>query len=110
MKTPGLSWVDSSGLSGVKRLTINAPKGTYDIKLHFCEPENITARKRIFDVSLQGRKVLSNFDIAKTSGGKLIGVVKEFKSIKISEPLEIIFNAKAGKAIISGIEFVRTSK
>lgn len=108
LKDRELNWVAASGILGVKKLTINVPQGIYDIKLHFCEPiSSTTVGKRIFDVSVQGKKVLSNFDITKEAGGTLIGVTKELKAIEISAALTLTFTAGTGNAVISGIELIK---
>jgi Malectin domain/Glycosyl hydrolase family 67 N-terminus len=47
----------------VKAYRLKVPDGTYTVTLKFCEPHYEAAGKRVFDVSLQGRKVIENLDI-----------------------------------------------
>lgn len=41
----------------------NLPEGTYTVTLKFCEPHYNAAGKRVFNVSLQGQKVIDKLDI-----------------------------------------------
>ncbi len=108
LKDGELNWVAASGVNDIRKLTIDLPEGIYNIKLYFCEPINSTTiGKRVFDVSIQGKKVLDNLDITKEAGGTLTGIVKEFKAIDISTALELTFTADTGSAVISGIELVK---
>lgn len=61
----------------------------YTIRLHFSEPEDLPAGKRIFTVALQDKPVLKNFDIAAAAAGKSSIVVKEFRHIVIKDDLTI---------------------
>ena len=46
------------------------------MKLYFAEPDRLEVGKRVFDVSLQGKEVLTNFDIAKEAGGASRSVIR----------------------------------
>ncbi|PIA33878.1 hypothetical protein AQUCO_03900020v1 [Aquilegia coerulea] len=65
-------------------------KGSYTVKLHFAEimlttdlSNNIRGR-RIFDVYIQGDKVLTDFNIAEEAGGIRKGIVKEYKNVTVT--------------------------
>ena len=81
----------------------------YTVRLHFAEPDDLPAGERVFDVALQGRTVLPQFDIARVAGGNRTGVVREFKGIVIQKDLKITLTrapgAKAGPAL-SGVELI----
>ena len=81
----------------------------YTVRLHFAEPDGLPAGQRVFDVALQGRTVLPQFDIARAAGGDRSGVVREFKGIVIQKDLKITLTrapgAKAGPAL-SGVELI----
>ncbi|KMZ75839.1 putative Protein kinase [Zostera marina] len=69
--------------------------GNYTVNLHFAEimfSEFGFSRngRRIFDVSIQGKKVLENFDITKKAGGVRRGVVLSFTTL-VENTLEIHF-------------------
>jgi Malectin domain len=46
-----------------KAYRLKVPDGTYTVTLKFCEPHYEAAGKRVFDVSLQGKRVIENLDI-----------------------------------------------
>jgi outer membrane protein assembly factor BamB len=107
----GLKWVAASGLRDVRRLTVSLGTGDerrYTVRLHFCEPEAPALPRRIFDVTLQGRAVLSALDIAREAGGARRPLVREFRGVAVREVLEVSFRPAAGSAgaVISGLEAV----
>ncbi|KAL5803173.1 hypothetical protein ACOSQ3_031618 [Xanthoceras sorbifolium] len=65
-------------------------KGSYKVKLHFAEimfTDNETyfsLGKRIFDVSIQGKLVLKDFNIAEEAGGIGREFTKEFEDVLVS--------------------------
>jgi hypothetical protein len=77
--------------------------GPYTVKLHFAEIqiENTNSWKsvgrRIFDVYVQGQKVLTDFDIRKEAGGSNIGVVKSFNKTNVKANFLEIHLFWAGK-------------
>ena len=115
-KTP---WIYASGARGVTKLTIPLlGKGSspqrYTVRLHFAEPDAAKAGKRIFDVSMQGKKCLEKFDVASQAGGKNRVVVKEFRGISVEKSLTLEFKPadltedRTSKypPVISGIEMI----
>ncbi|KAK4256421.1 hypothetical protein QN277_009288 [Acacia crassicarpa] len=69
--------------------------GNYNVKLHFAEimysnDRNLSGLgRRIFDVSIQGRKYLRDFNIIKEAGGVGKGIVKDFNVDVNNNTLEI---------------------
>jgi hypothetical protein len=57
--------------------------------LYFAEIEECEPGQRVFNVSLQGRTVLENFDIAREAGGANRTVVREFKGINVKDDLKV---------------------
>ncbi|MBL7188143.1 MAG: PQQ-binding-like beta-propeller repeat protein [Phycisphaerae bacterium] len=82
---------------------------SFTVRLYFAEIAGCEAGRRIFDVSLQGRRVLEDFDIAKEAGGTNRSVVKEFKGIGVKDDLRVTLTpagtAKAGP-LLNGIEII----
>ncbi|KAJ4726500.1 putative Kinase [Melia azedarach] len=84
--------------------------GSYTVKLHFAEimyTNDQTYRslgKRRFDVSIQGKEYLKDFDIMEEAGGVGIGITKEFKNISVTgSTLEIhLYWAGKGTTAIPG--------
>jgi len=79
----------------------------YTVRLHFNESEDVAAGQRVFDVRLQDKMVLKNFDIAATAGGMNRAVVKEFKGIRVPGRLIVEVTASKGKSRLCGIEAIR---
>jgi hypothetical protein len=86
----------------------NAENGTYGVALYFAETYATWSRVRIFDVYIQGKKVLDKIDVFKETGGRNIALVKEFSDIEVRNGrLNIEFKAVAEEPEINGIEIYR---
>jgi outer membrane protein assembly factor BamB len=113
-----LDWVAASGCRRIRRLSLDPGRtkaGTFTVRLHFCEPDNDEAGKRVFDVTFQGRKVLADFDIAAAAGGMFMPIVKTFHGVHLdaNQPLIAEFapslSVSSGPTtapILSGIELI----
>jgi len=112
MDKAGLPWVAASGAEGCAIVKIGLSKADeetrpYTVRLHFAEPNAKAAvGGRVFDVSLQGRPVLRNFDVVEAAGANRRAVVREFRGIRIAKDLTIRFNSKMGKPLLSGVEVI----
>ena len=89
--------------------------GRYTLRLHFAELDGAAPGDRVFNVLLQGKPVLKDFDVAREAGGGLRGVVKEF-DVTADRQLDIQFvpkDAGSGRSteravpILNGLELVR---
>jgi outer membrane protein assembly factor BamB len=107
----GHSWVGSYGAEGIEEVRIPLlPKESspllYKVTFYFVEPKEIEAGKRVFDLYMQGKKVLSDIDIVKATGGSRRILKSLIESISVEEDLIIRFSPKAGSLppVISGIE------
>ncbi|KAI3894900.1 hypothetical protein MKX03_018179, partial [Papaver bracteatum] len=71
--------------------------GNYTVKLHFAEivfPDDESygsLGRRVFNVYIQGKLELKDFDIAKAAGGAQKAVIKNFTAVVTSNTLEIRF-------------------
>jgi outer membrane protein assembly factor BamB len=105
-------WVGASGMTGVESVAIKLlptemEDRTYTVRLHFAEPEDLKAGDRSFDVTLQGRKVLDDFDVVKEAGKPRRVVVKEFRGIRVDDELRISFKQTGPRgALLCGVEAV----
>ena len=110
-------FVFASSLTGLKSCILPVAKpehgtGTYKVRLGFAAPPGETSGKRIFDVRLNGRKVLENFDIASEAGGAEIAVWKEF-SMELKENLVIELVSASGTPtyeqlpLLNGVQILR---
>jgi len=113
----GMPWVAASGVEGAERILIGLlPKQyegadandvlPYTVRLYFAEPENMKPGERVFSIGLQGRELLQDLDIVKAAGGKMRGIVREFRGIRAGETLTLSLTAKSGSTILSGIELL----
>jgi len=92
---------------------LNQPERRYTVRLHFAEPEGLSAGERVFNVSLQGQQVLRNFDIVEQAGGPQRSVVKEFTGIPVRDTLNIGLspaNGQTSPAILSGVEIIAAGR
>ncbi len=78
----------------------------YTVRLYFAELEGKQPGERIFSVSLQGREVLSNFDIAAAAGGVGRAVVREVRGVEVADDLVVSLSATQELPLLSGIELV----
>jgi len=105
----GEPWILANGLMGPATVRVDThrmPKDTeYTLKLHFAEPDGLSSGERVFDVKINGRKVLSDLDVAREAGGSWTGIVKECK-VSAAESLTIELAPKVGQPILSGVEVV----
>ncbi|MCC6488684.1 MAG: PQQ-binding-like beta-propeller repeat protein, partial [Candidatus Hydrogenedentes bacterium] len=108
----GYPWVNASGMANLKSLRITLAKTAesdrlHTVRLHFAEPEPATPGSRVFNVLLQGERVLERFDIIQEAGGERRGVLKEFKSVPVSSVLAVDFEPVSTEPpLLCGIEVV----
>ncbi|MBJ6144315.1 malectin domain-containing carbohydrate-binding protein [Hymenobacter sp. BT559] len=62
--------------SRVLSYNLSVPKGTYTVILHFAETQWTAARRRQFDVTIEGKKVLDNYDIFAKAGANAARIEK----------------------------------
>jgi len=119
IKGDGLKWVAASGVMGLSAVTLTLaekPMGNkpYTVRLYFAECERNRPQSRIFDVALQGRTVLENFNPAAGAGESQDIIVKEFREIPVDRNLTVSFppGASSDKAepLICGIEVIAETR
>lgn len=79
----------------------------FGVRLHFAElAESAAAGKRVFDVKIQGKTVLTDFDIAAAAGGSRTAVVKDFPNVEASREMVIEFVPKGNSEMpmLNGME------
>ena len=114
-------WVFTSYGRGLKRCILpllgkEDKPAEYTVRLYFAELENEQARKRIFNIKLQGKTVLGGFDVVKEAGGSHRAVVREFGGIQVKNNLEIELVPKGKNPssmnelpILCGVEVTHTN-
>ena len=83
---------------------------SYTVRLYFAELRGAAPGQRLFDVTLQGQKVLERFDICEAAGGANRSTVREFTGVAVKDSLAIGLSPSSGSAIrqalLCGIEAV----
>ena len=107
----GLDWVAASLREGDTEITMeDLIDTTYRVRAHFAElDKDVAAGQRIFDLYLDGEKVLEGFDIVAATGAPLHGTVEEFTAEVRGGGLTFELRASNGSErdpVISGIELV----
>lgn len=87
---------------------IPLPRGRYEVRLTFVEPEK-AAGERVFDVVANGQTLVKNLDVAKATGGPSVALQKTAMVNIANESLDLTFTATKGEAIVSAIEILRES-
>ncbi len=79
----------------------------YTVRLHFAEEYWTTAGSRIFNVTINGKQVLTNFDILATAGAEYKAVVEQFTAAADSTgKMTIQFTTVKDNAQVNGIEIL----
>ncbi|MHC4406733.1 MAG: malectin domain-containing carbohydrate-binding protein [Planctomycetota bacterium] len=87
-------WIYSSGLMGEVELTImGTEEKAYLAVLHFIEPETVRQGERIFDVLINGKKVLSQLDIVRETGAPHRALVKKVSGIAPCTTVELTLSS-----------------
>lgn len=81
----------------------------YDVRLHFAELWR-NPGQRVFNVDLEGERVLENLDVA-AEVGKETALVKTFEGVEVIDgELSIDFTSVSDRAMISAIEIFKTGE
>jgi hypothetical protein len=75
------------------------------LRLHFCETFFTAAGSRVFNVSINGVQVLTDFDVFAAAGGENIANIQQFtEAANAGGQYVITFVSVTNNALISGIE------
>ncbi|MGP8198140.1 MAG: alpha-amylase family glycosyl hydrolase [Limisphaerales bacterium] len=85
----------------------DCPEGVYQITLLEAETYWSGPGEREFNVFIQGRQVLTNFDIYKTAGGQNIPITLVFTNNVTNSQLQILFISVVDNARVSGVQVVK---
>ena len=84
---------------------IPVPNGEYKVVLKFAETFHSEPGQRLFDVYLEGERVLHRFDIARVAG-PLTAVDRSFETEVKDKSLDITFKSLVDNALLSGLEAI----
>ena len=65
------------------------PERSFTVRLHFAETGHARAGRRVFNVLLQGKQVLQDFDVLKEAGGPNAATVKELTGIRATDQVVV---------------------
>lgn len=78
---------------GMDAYRLKVPNGRYTVRLQFCEPHYNEVGKRVFGVTLQGKKVIDSLDVFATVGQNR-AIDYTFEAVEVSDGmLEIGFDS-----------------
>jgi hypothetical protein len=81
------------------------PGDSHLVRLHFAETYFNSAGSRVFNVSINGTQVLTNFDIYKAAGAENKAIVEQFtESANSSGQYVLKFTSVVNQSLVSGIE------
>jgi Ca2+-binding RTX toxin-like protein len=81
--------------------SLSVPNGNYSLVLNFVDPTSTAAGQRKFNVTVEGKQVLTNFDIFAATGSKT-AVSKAFNVTVTGGKLTLSLKSVVGNAILSG--------
>jgi beta-galactosidase len=85
------------------RYEVPAAPGRYTLTLTFVEP-TFAKGERVFDVLVNDKPVLSDFDIAAEAKGERASVIRSLPVEASAAGLTVSFKGKTGKAIVSAVD------
>lgn len=106
-------WISSSAIGGIRSLEITlsnesiTDESEYRVNLYFSELDNKKPGERVFNVKLQNKPVLENFDIVAETGKCDKEIVKSFSGIIAGQTLKIDMTPVKGNTILSGVELIQ---
>jgi outer membrane protein assembly factor BamB len=116
----GPPWVIASGMEGATQVSIrmedvkDAKERTYTVSLYFAEPGPAKAGQRVFDVAIQDKTVLKDFDVMAQTRRPLSGLVRTFRGVKVVSLLTIRLtpspSAAVPRSVLCGVEVVEEKK
>ena len=82
----------------------DCPEGVYEITMLEAETYWNGAGKRVFNAFIQGRQVLTNFDIYAAAGGMNLPIALVFTNAVTNSQLQVLFTPVVDNARISGLQ------
>lgn len=88
---------------------IDHPPAPYTVRLHFAEPDDLAKGQRTFNVAMQGKTVLQDFDVTQTTGPASATVMREFRHITIGGELKLTLTptkTSTAPPVLCGVELI----
>ena len=96
-----------SSPSGTMRFLFDVPEGIYQTVLLQAETWVTTANARVFDLYVQGQRMLTNYDIFAQAGGMNVPIAIFMTNTVADGQLELHFIPQSDNARVSGIQVTR---
>lgn len=94
--------------SGMKPAASAGAAPKYTVRLHFAEPEALSPGDRVFDVYLQGRKVLDGFDVTVVAGQPQRAVTRTIRGVPVEDVLSVQLKSVTSRGpVLCGVEAIR---
>ncbi len=104
----GWPWVAASGVQGAHTIKLdNFQPSHYSVRLYFALPDHDDSAGGVFDVSLNGQRVVERLELSATKN-VMKSVVRQFDDVKIDGSLTINLSRHSGQTTLCGIEVVRS--
>ena len=105
-------WIYAFACEGFERCTIpllapGSEARQYTVRLHFAAPAGEKPGQRVFDVSVQGKRVWKGLDLAARAGGANRAVIEEVRGVRVTGDLTISMTASKGETLLCGVEIAR---
>jgi beta-galactosidase len=87
----------------IKGYRFDVANGTYELELSFIESDKIEKAMRVFDVAVNGDRLLNDLDLSGDCGFGVALRKKFIINVTGDQGINVSFDAKAGKPTLSGI-------
>lgn len=88
---------------GLTAYKFDVADGTYELELCFMEAEKIGKEERVFNVSVNGTPLLNEINLGNDCGFGVAMRKKFIVTVAGGKGIDVTFDAKKGKALLSGI-------
>jgi hypothetical protein len=89
--------------------TFSAPSGSYNLKLRWAELSVERTGERLFNVDVNGTRVLTNFDVYTAAGGPRTAVERIIPVTSVNGVISVTFTAVRSSAIINALELTAST-
>jgi hypothetical protein len=109
-----LPWLFTSGFQDTKPLQFQLqekdhPAANYSVTLYFAELKDVRAGQRRFNVLLQGKPVLTEFDVREAADGIRRALTRKFNHVSVTQSLTIALQSAGSQLppVLSAIAIER---
>ena len=93
-----------SYLDSIESYRADVPDGEYKVTLCFAEPKYVAAGQRVFDVSINDNKLITDLDLAAEAGFASAFKKTFVVQAKDGKGIQLKFTAKQGSALLNGLQ------